>query len=194
MCAIYDVRCFEKKFFRATRFSTIIMLSSKNQSKSPHGSLAEPRCHYLPIVEIYELSQKVLIRTMYRYLTSWDKHMRREMVHEAKEKCPISGHRSASKSVRWRAFFASREIRDTFYTRGPNFPINYTKSMVAKRGLTNSGKRSYPYVKKHGRIPIDPAIVAAIGHRFISKTKTIKKPTRARPETGDSLFGQKWFF
>ena len=33
-------------------------------------------------------------------------------------------------------------------------------------------KSSYPYVKKlfktqHGRIPIDPAILAAIGHRFI---------------------------
>ena len=34
-----------------------------------------------------------------------------------------------------------------------------------------SGKRSYPAVKKsfkiqHGRIPIDPAILAAIGHRL----------------------------
>ena len=44
--------------------------------------------------------------------------------------------------------------------------------MVAKRGRTNSGKHSYPYVKKlfnpqRGRITIDPAIFAAIGHRFI---------------------------
>ena len=39
-----------------------------------------------------------------------------------------------------------------------------------------SGKRSYPYVKKsfkaqHGRIPIDPASLAAIGHRFIAKNQ-----------------------
>ena len=44
---------------------------------------------------------------------------------------------------------------------------------VAKRGLKNSGKCSYPCVKKsfktqHGRIQIDPAILAAIGHRFNS--------------------------
>ena len=37
-------------------------------------------------------------------------------------------------------------------------------------------KRSYPYVKKsfeaqHGRFPIDSAILAAIGHRFIAKLK-----------------------
>ena len=48
--------------------------------------------------------------------------------------------------------------------------ISHTQSMVAKK----SGKRSCPYVKKlfetqHGRIPIDPAILAAIGHRFIAK-------------------------
>ena len=51
--------------------------------------------------------------------------------------------------------------------------ISHTQSMVAKRGLT---KRSYPFEKKlfktqHGRNPIDPAILAAIGHRFIAKTK-----------------------
>ena len=51
--------------------------------------------------------------------------------------------------------------------------------MVAKRGHPKSGKRPYPYVKKsfktqHGRIPIGPAIWAAIGHRFIAKlNKTI---------------------
>ena len=54
--------------------------------------------------------------------------------------------------------------------------ISHIQSMVAKRGLTNSAKRSYPYVKKlfkaqHGRILIDPAILAAIGHRFIAKNK-----------------------
>ena len=45
---------------------------------------------------------------------------------------------------------------------------------VAKRGLTNRANIHYPYVKKwfktqHGIIPIDPAILAAIGHRFIAK-------------------------
>ena len=51
--------------------------------------------------------------------------------------------------------------------------ILHTQSTVAKRGLI---KRSYPYVKKlfntqHGRIPIDPEILAAIGHRFIATKK-----------------------
>ena len=48
-----------------------------------------------------------------------------------------------------------------------------------KRGLHKSGKHSYPYVKKsfkmqRGRIPIDPAILAAIGHHFVAKQKKIK--------------------
>ena len=48
--------------------------------------------------------------------------------------------------------------------------------MVAKRGLTNRAKCSYPYVKKlfktqRGRIPINPVILAAIEHRFIAKQK-----------------------
>ena len=51
--------------------------------------------------------------------------------------------------------------------------------MVAKRGLTNRANGSYPYVKKlfkarRGRIPIDPAVWAAIGHRFIATTKKPK--------------------
>ena len=46
--------------------------------------------------------------------------------------------------------------------------------MVDERGLTNQGKHTYPYVKKlfktqHGRIPIDPAILAAIGQRCIKE-------------------------
>ena len=49
--------------------------------------------------------------------------------------------------------------------------ISHTQSMVAKRGY-KSGKHSYPYVTKlfrtqHGRIPIDPAILAAIRHSFV---------------------------
>ena len=51
------------------------------------------------------------------------------------------------------------------YTRQPNF--SYTKY---------GGWRSYPYVKKsfktqHGRIPIDPAILAAIGRRLEQQQK-----------------------
>ena len=46
--------------------------------------------------------------------------------------------------------------------------------MVDKKRPHKSGKHLYPYVKKsfkaqHGRIPIDPAILAAIGHRFVAK-------------------------
>ena len=44
-------------------------------------------------------------------------------------------------------------------------------SHITKRGKL--GKRSYPYVKQsfktqRSRLPIDPAILAAIGHRFIA--------------------------
>ena len=38
---------------------------------------------------------------------------------------------------------ASREIRDTFYTRGPNFPFNI-QTMAAKRGLTNEANVHTP--------------------------------------------------
>ena len=53
-----------------------------------------------------------------------------------------------------------------------------------------SGKRSYPYVGKkslktqRGRIPIDPAILAAIGYRFIAKKKkTFNMLTRGSEAT-----------
>ena len=44
--------------------------------------------------------------------------------------------------------------------------------MVAKRGLTNQ-QAFIPLSSKtqHGRIPIDPAILAAIGHCSIAKRK-----------------------
>ena len=53
------------------------------------------------------------------------------------------------------------------------FPLFFNANQRHTR-LHKSGKRSYPYVKmsfktQHGRIPIDPAIVAAIGHRFTAK-------------------------
>ena len=56
----------------------------------------------------------------------------------------------------------------------------YIQSMVAKGGLTNQANiHTNSYVKKpfkthHGRIPIDPAILVAIGHHFIAKKKKIK--------------------
>ena len=58
--------------------------------------------------------------------------------------------------------FANREIRDTLYMQGPNFPC--TKYSAAKRGFTNQANIYTPV-----RIPIDPAILSAIGLRFIAK-------------------------
>ena len=79
-------------------------------------------------------------------------------------------------------FLPTTEIRDTCihgYWNQTKFPIH--KSMVAKRGHTNLANVHTPIWKKsfktqHGRIPIDPVILAAIGHRFIAPLK---------PETGD---------
>ena len=56
--------------------------------------------------------------------------------------------------------------------------------MVAKRDLTNPPNVQYPYVKKsfktqHGRIAIDPAILAAVGNCFIAKKKKRKKTKNA---------------
>ena len=52
--------------------------------------------------------------------------------------------------------------------------ISHTQSMVAKTGRTNRANVHTPCVNKscktqHGRISIDPAVLAAIGHRFIAK-------------------------
>ena len=63
--------------------------------------------------------------------------------------------------------------------------------MVAKKRLP---KHSYPYVKKlfktqHGRTPINLAILAAIGHRFIAKTKRkCRLSWGERPQTGDYFY------
>ena len=51
--------------------------------------------------------------------------------------------------------------------------------IIYKKNALISLKHSYPYVKKSfktqlGRIPIDPAILAAMGHRFIAKKKKEK--------------------
>ena len=63
--------------------------------------------------------------------------------------------------------------------------ISHTQSMVAKRTLTD---RPNVHVKKsfktpRGRIPIDPAILAAIGHRFIAQQKNM--PTRGSEAAGE---------
>ena len=79
------------------------------------------------------------------------------------------------------SFFANREIRDTLYTRGPNFPLYKVRWL---REASQIRQTFIPYVKKsfqtqYGRIPIDPAILAAIGHRFIANKKKKKKCRRA---------------
>ena len=58
--------------------------------------------------------------------------------------------------------------------------ISHVQSMVAKRGLTNSAN-----------VPINPAILDAIGHRFVAKKFKFKMLRRRawRPETGDFYFG-----
>ena len=76
--------------------------------------------------------------------------------------------------------------------------ISHIQSMVDRRGLTN---QFIPlYVKKsfktqRGRISIDPAILAAIGHRFIAKTNKWKywraglRQRTWRPETRYFFWG-----
>ena len=50
--------------------------------------------------------------------------------------------------------------------------ISHRQSMVAKRGLTNRANVHTPkrksHLKQYRRNPINPAILAAIGHRFIA--------------------------
>ena len=82
--------------------------------------------------------------------------------------------------------------------------LSHTQSMVdTSRGCTNRANVRTPlprFEKKtqHGRIPIDPAILAAIGHRFIAKEKrkAITKQCQCtglrqrvrRPETRDFCY------
>ena len=62
-------------------------------------------------------------------------------------------------------------VLPTSEMRGYWNQISHTQSMAAKRGLTNQANVHTLHVKKsfktkYGRIPIDPAILAAIGHPF----------------------------
>ena len=51
--------------------------------------------------------------------------------------------------------------------------ISHTQSMVNKRGLTNQAKINVKKSVKaqHSRIPINPAILTAIGHRFTAQKR-----------------------
>ena len=98
----------------------------------------------------------------------------------------VSGHRSASKLVRWRIFFffwgggpifflPTSVIDDKCYKRllEPD-QISHTQSMTAKRGRTNQENVHTPR-QNSNQIP---AILAAIGHCFIAnkeKTKNADK-------------------
>ena len=116
-----------------------------------------------------------------------------------RKKSPVSGHRSASKSVRWRAFFSAIFFLPagkyvTHCIRGDQ-RSHIIRSMVAKRGLTNQANVHTTMWKKsfkaqHGRIPIDPAIFDAIGHRFVAGL--MRRRVR-RPETRDLFGGPKVF-
>ena len=113
------------------------------------------------------------------------------------KKSQVSGHRSASKSVRllnFCKFFCNIYIY--FLPPGPETKFPIIQSMVAKRGLTNQAYVHTPYVKtsfktQHGRIPIDPAISAAIGHRFIAHKKEQKIKNAEARVWGDARGDQK---
>ena len=67
------------------------------------------------------------------------------------------------------------------------FPI--IQSMVAKRGLINLANVHTPMWKHlHSRIPIDPGMLAAIGHRFIATIKNIKN---ANKQVGGDMRGDQ---
>ena len=64
---------------------------------------------------------------------------------------------------------------------GTKFPVHKVWWL---REASQIGQTFIPFVKKsfktqHGRIPIDPAMLAAIGHRFIAPNK--KKIKNAEP-------------
>ena len=72
-------------------------------------------------------------------------------------------------------FFASREIRDTLYTRGPNFPHEVwwprEASQIGQTFILQLINVIKSFKTQHGRIPID----LAIGHRFIAPPPPKKK-------------------
>ena len=81
--------------------------------------------------------------------------------------------------------------------------ISHTQGMVAREDSQIGQTFIYPYVKKlfkiqHGRIPTDPAILAAIRHRFIAPKKKIKMMMRAglrqREQRLETFFGPNVYF
>ena len=90
------------------------------------------------------------------------------------KKCLVSGHRSASKSVRWHILFW-QAVKDVIhiihgYWNHTKFPIHKVRWLreAAQIGQIPIWKS---YLKQHGRLPINPSILAAIGHRFIATKK-----------------------
>ena len=82
-----------------------------------------------------------------------------------KQKTLVSGQRSASRFI---YFLPTSEMYVRGYWNQTKFPI--CKVWWLRERPHKSSKSLYPYVKKSFKIPIDPAILAAIGHRFIAKT------------------------
>ena len=78
----------------------------------------------------------------------------------------LTGHRSDSKLVRWRAFFV------IFFFANQNTRLLQPGQISIIQSISaNIYLYTCTYVKGHGRIPIDPAILVAIGHRFIAKKR-----------------------
>ena len=85
------------------------------------------------------------------------------------KKSPVSGHRSASKigtvtRIIYFIFFANREIHDTCTHRDQ---IPHKVQVWWLREVSQIGQT------QHGRMPINPPILAAIEHRFITNKKKI---------------------
>ena len=88
-------------------------------------------------------------------------------------------------------FLPSSERRDTCMWLLEPDHISYTQSIVSKRGLTNWANVPTPtcmwkqlFKTQHGRIAIDPVILAAIGHYFIAnKKRKLKMPMRGSEAT-----------
>ena len=91
--------------------------------------------------------------------------------YKAKNNSPDSGRRLALKSALWRGFYLFLFLHYYYYfvkwyvlffcIRGnrQNFPYTNRANVHVK----------YSFKTQHGRILIDPAILAAIGHRCIEK-------------------------
>ena len=113
------------------------------------------------------------------YIALWTQQLTHTYNSASGQKRNVSGFWS---SVSFKIGPATRYLFYFFCQQG-NTWYPHIQSMVAKRGLTNWANVHTPMrngrLKQHGRIPIDPAILAATGHRFIAppqkKKKNLKK-------------------